>query len=155
MFKANWYGTDWKSNKKSQDFLFSFNSNWSPSTLSFPLFYLWYKFFLWYKCCFLKWLLSRGSVMLSTPFLTWLCLNVLIQVDHLLKLHFRNQKNSSHMIKKKKKQRRARAWGWGERVVYAGNSARNNWCSSTIGNWRLVFPQSSGEIIQIYILIKL
>lgn len=33
--------------------------------------------------------------MLFVSFLTCLCLNVLLQVNHLLKLHFRNQKSNS------------------------------------------------------------
>lgn len=53
------------------------------------------------------------------------------------------------------KKLRVWGWRWGGQVVYVGNSTRNNWCLSTIGNGRWIFPQSSGEIIQIYTLIKL
>lgn len=93
IFKGKWHGPDWKSNRRSQDYLFSLSSNQRASSLSFSL------FFLWYKRCLLKWLFFQCSIMLFMPFLTCFCLKVLIQVYHLLRLHFRNQKSSSHAKK--------------------------------------------------------
>lgn len=102
--------------------------------------------FFFYDMNIAFWNDSSNALLLFMHFITCFCLRVLIQVYHLLQLHFRNQKSSAHPKKKKSE-------GGGLRVVYAGSSAWSNWCSSIIGNGtRRIFPSPLGEIIQIYSL---